>query len=118
MSKGFDFNCTFSKLTKCSHLMYGISPRKLQLRKMSASFCIYCRSPSAAIHGTSITFERGSIYGVQPQGLCRFLQKKEKKVGRRYLYMVLEWCLQTPLNGEKQPLTFLTVVVTLDMISG
>lgn len=62
MSKGFDFNCMFSKLAKCSHLMYGISPRKSQRRKISAFFC---RLPAAAIHGGRIAFERGSICGLQ-----------------------------------------------------
>lgn len=115
MSKGFDFNCMFSKLTKCSHLMYGISPRKSQQRKISAFFC---RLPAGAIHGGRVAFERGSICGAQTKGLQRFLQKQEKEDGRRHLYMVLEWCLQSPLNGEKQPLTFVTVAVTLDKISG
>lgn len=115
MSKGFDFNCSFSKLTKCSHLMYGISLRKWQRRKMSAFFC---RLPAAAIHGGRVAFERGSICGVQTQGLRRFLQKQEKEDRCRNLNMVLEWCLQSPLNGEKQPLTFVTVAVTLDKISG
>lgn len=30
MSRGFDLSCTFFKITKCSNLMYGISPRKWQ----------------------------------------------------------------------------------------
>lgn len=97
MSKGFDFNCMFSKLTKCSHLMYGISPRMSQRRKMSAFFC---RSPAAAVHGGGIAFEMGSICGAQKQGLPRFPQKQEKEDGRRHLYM--EYVYSLPLMEKKQ----------------
>lgn len=89
--------------------------RKTQPRKMSA---FLCRSPAAAIQGGRVAFERDSICGAQTQGLPRLLQRQEKEDRGRRLYMVLEWCLQPPLNGEKQPLTFVTVAVTLDKISG
>ena len=94
MSKVFDFNCTFSKPTKCSHLMYGISLKKWQRRKMSAFFC---RSPAAAIQEGCVTFERGSICGAQTQGRPRPLQKHEKEDRHRHLNMVLEWCLHLSL---------------------
>lgn len=115
MCKGFDFHSMFSELTEFSCLMYGISPRKLQRRKISV---FSCRGAAAVIQCGCFAFERGSICGVQTQCLQGFLQKEEKEDGGRYLYMVLQWCLQSSLNGETQPLTFVTVAVALDKISG
>lgn len=44
--------------------------------------------------------------------------RRKNEDGRKHLYMVLVWRLQTPLNGENPPLTFVTVVAILDKISG